>query len=177
MEPTTEEKLKMESEISSMNREFKYALENLKRIKADTAEMLATRDRITKEITEQDKALTQVINDISEQKLNWTMERQAQQDELSSHKSLAEEEITIRSAELDKQEKRINTVNEEVTAVRNETRQLELSLKRMNTELEAKQKEVERKQSELVNKENVFTTKRDEFKKNMVAIIKELENI
>ena len=172
----TESKLKLEGEILALKREYKYALENLNRVKVDTAEIISTKERITKEIGERNEDLNKILNEISEHKLTWALEQQGQMDEISIKKAEADK-ILERKGELDIQEEKIKKIASDNVEVRNETRRLELKIKEDQTALKVKERELEEERGQLEKEKIKIQKGQSDFKKKVSEVLKEVENL
>ena len=121
----TEEKLTMENDTARMKREYKYASENLLTIKADTNEIIATKERISREVVEKQAELLRVMDTNSAEKLTWASKQHDEMVIVERMKSDAEN-VLKRKAELNQQEEGIGKLIAEETEIRNEARRLEL---------------------------------------------------
>lgn len=142
MEPNLEEKIKIESDTFALRRDYKYALENVTRIKAETAEIINVKEKVTKEVSEKQQALTDLLNQLAQEKNDWAQFRHSQLLEIQDKESAAQN-ILNRKSELNAQEESIRKFTETNTQALNTNLQLELKLKGDQTALEVKQREID----------------------------------
>lgn len=167
----TEAKLKLESEIVSLKREHKYALENVSRVKLDTNELISTKERLNKEISDANYTLTKVLNDISDSKLAWAIEKQKEAEKITN-KNIEVQKILDKESELNKKEEEVKETEKKITGLRNENRQLELKLEKDNIALDVKRREIEDKNKDLEQEKKDFELKKDKFKKELSELVK-----
>lgn len=170
----TEIKIKIEAEILTLKRELKYITENLTWLKADTNEIIATKERVTLEISERNDELNKILNEISDEKLKWALERQAQMDELAEKNSQAEN-ILKRKAELNEQEEKIRQIELSDIEIRNETRRLELKNLADKTASEAILKQIEEDRNTLNEERTKNLQIQEDFKLKLSELIKSYE--
>lgn len=172
----TEEKLKIENEITALKREYKYALDNLTRVKSDTNDIIAVKDRVTGEIADRQTDLTKIINEISSEKLTWATKRHEELTDLEN-KQAEVQNILKRKAELSEQEETIRQLEANDIEIRNEMRRLELKLEADKTAIAAQKREVEeaiKKSNDLIE---VVQSEQEEFKKRVQKILKEVDKL
>lgn len=172
----TEEKIKIEAETALLKREYKYAMENLSRIKAETNEILTTRDRLAGELKASSEELNKVLLEISDAKLRWMSEKQAELD-LIADKNAQADNIIKRKAELNEQEEAIRKLEASDIEIRNETRRLELKLAGDKTALEHEKKELEEKQEQFNKTIADIESNRADFKKRVEKVLKEVDKL
>jgi len=171
-----EQNIKMESDTLNLKREYKYAVENLNRIKTDTSEAIATKERVTKEINERNEDLVKIIAEISDAKLNWALERQKQLDEIDEKNAQADN-VLKRKGELNEQEESIRKIETKNTEVLNETRRLELKVKQDQAIFETTKKEVEKDRIK-IDKEKIKLSKdKEDFKKKVEEVLKSVNEL
>lgn len=171
-----EQKLKIESEVLAIKRELKYATDSLSRVKTDTQDIINTKERVTKEIGERNKELVEVLNDISNAKLTWALERQEQMDSLSQKHKEADEIIKTKS-EIAVTLSEIKKVEEKNTDILNETRRLELKVKNDELLLKNREKELENGQKALEKREKTLENDKKEFKNKVLKVLEEAHNL
>lgn len=172
----TEQKLIIEGEIVSLKREHKYALDTLGRVKADTAEIIGVKERVTKEIEARQLELTKVLEDISQEKLKWAIDKQGQLDEIANMKSEAQN-VLNRKAELNKQEEDIRQIEAKNTDVLNETRRLELKLEGDKTALKVEKKEIQEEKTAIKTEKVELKKEIQSFKEKLVKVLEEANHI
>lgn len=170
---TTEEKLKIENETLSLKREYKHALENLTRVKADTNEIIATKERINKQINETNEELNKTLLDISSAKLNWMTEKEKDLQELAKKNSEADNIIKTKE-ELNIQMEQIRKIELNNIEVLNETRRLELKV-------EADSNTVKSRERQLIEDRKIFDEEKlkigndkEDFKNKVAKILNEI---
>ena len=173
---TTEEKLKIEKEITDSKRELKIVVSQLNDTKKETNDLINLKERNKNLIDEQNAYLKTVMNDISQLKLEWAQEKNKELEDLEN-KNKEVEEILNRKADLDKQEKAIKDLFQKNTDIINENRRLELKLVDDNTALNIKEREIEDKKTAFEDEKKAHTEKIDEIKLKAIEIIKEIKNI
>ncbi len=176
MAENIEEKIKIDNEIINLKREHKYAFENLNRLKSDTAEIISTKERITREIAERTEELNKVLLEISSAKLQWINERQAEIDKLAEKEAQAENVIK-RKAELNTQEETIRQIEAKNTDILNETRRLELKLKEKETELDVHEKNVLKLKKSAEEESQKSKEETRKFKMSILKLFKTVENL
>jgi len=172
----TEQSIQIEGEILNLKRELKYATENLARVKADTQDIIATKERVTREIGERNEDLTHILNEISDQKLKWALERQGQLDELNLKNSQAQN-VLNRKAELNKQEEAIRKLEASEVEARNEARRLEFKNEQTKVDFENREKQIKVLQGIVDEDRKKFEKEKEEFKNSVLKVIKTVENL
>lgn len=175
MEQNTEQKLRLENDITNLNRDRKHALESLTRVKVDVTDLLSLKEKITNEIELRHKELNDVLNDISGQKIAWAQERNEELKELENKQSEADN-VLKRKKELNEQEEKIRNIESETIKVRNETRELDFKLGQERTALEVKENEIKNWKKMLEQKEQETKKNKDVFKEKIVKILEEIHN-
>ena len=173
---TTEEKLKIEKEITDSKRELKIVVSQLNDTKKEANDLINLKERNKNLIDEQNAYLKTVMNDISQLKLEWAQEKNKELEDLEN-KNKEVEEILNRKADLDKQEKAIKDLFQKNTDIINENRRLELKLVDDNTALNIKEREIEDKKTAFEDEKKAHIEKIDEIKLKAIEIIKEIKNI
>lgn len=177
MEQThTETKLKLEADIAELKRQYKYALENLERVKGDTKDILDLKDRATAEIDARNEELTSLLNEISNEKLTWVVEKQSQIDKLEERESAAQN-ILNRKDELNAQEEEIRQIEARDTEIRNEARRLELKNESTALEFENREKQIKVLKGELEDKKKEFENDKKAFKDQVIKVLNQAETI
>jgi len=173
---TTEEKLKIETDITNAKRELIIVLSQLSDAKKEASDTTQLKARNVKLIDEQNEYLKTVMNDISTLKLEWAQEKAKELEDLEEeHKKV--KEILDRGVELDKQELAIKELFQKNTDIVNDNRRLELKLVDDNTALNVKERELEDAKKEFEIVKNEQDEKVNEIKSKILSILKEIENI
>lgn len=172
----TEQSIQIEGEILNLKRELKYATESLARVKADTQDVIATKERVTREISERNEDLTRILNEISDQKLKWALERQGQLDEIALKNSEAQN-VLNRKAELNQQEEKIRQIESNEIKARNEARQLEFKNEQTKVDFENREKQIKVLQGIVDEDRKKLEKDKEEFKQRVLKVIKTVENL
>jgi hypothetical protein len=172
----TEQKLRLENEVVSLKREYKHALENVSKVKEEVNELLSLKDRTSQEIDKKKLELDKVLEDISSEKLNWALERRNQLEEVAVKISEADNVIK-RKAELNKQEEEIRQIEARDTEIRNEARRLEFKNEQDRTNLQAEKRALDAREKEIEKSREVLEKDKENFKKRVLLVIKEVEKL
>lgn len=173
---TIEEKLKIEMDNTTLKREHKNLVALVAGIKSEYASTFSIVESNKKLIEEQSAYLTEIQNDISNAKLNWLSEREAQMSEITDMKSEAQN-VLNRKAELNEQEEKIRQIEANDIEVRNETRSLELKLAQDKKDIEVLERDlIENKKKHEIEKAKLLKDKKD-FKERVAEVLKEVEKI
>jgi len=165
------DRITIENDTFALKREYKHALEKLSSIKQETVELVDSNTKLEVSIKEKRDELTQITNDISKEKLDWTQHRHAELVEIDAKKDEIAS-ILKKDAELKKKEAEIDAKIQKNTTVLNENRQLELKLKGDTTALEVKNREVENNRATLAKEVQDFETKKVDFKTKLSELVK-----
>jgi len=173
---STEENLKLESETANLKREYKHALENLTRVKSDTNDIILIKERVTKEIVERNEDLTKIFNEISSEKLNWATKRHQELLDIENQKSEVQNVLNWK-ADLNKKEEELRKIEAETIEARNEERRLELKNKNTALEFDNREKQIKVLHEELCEKIEKFETDKVEFRKKVVKVLEEVNQL
>ena len=171
-----ENKIKLESEINSLKREYKYALENFNRVKSDTNDVLLVKERISKEISERNDDLTKILNEISNEKLLWSTKKHEELKEIENLKSEAQNVINWKT-DLNKKEEELRQIEATTIEARNEQRTLELKNKNTALEFENAQKVIKIQKKDLEDSMKKFENDKKQFKESVVNVIEEVNKL
>lgn len=175
MEPT-EQKINIENEITSLKRELKLVSAQLYNAKQELIDINSLKEKNNCIIEEQEVHLQDVLNEISDLKLKWVQEKSIQEEEIAKQFSDAQN-ILNRKAELNQQEELIRTIEAKNTESVNELRRLEIKLQNDGLILEAKKRELEEKQKTLEIQKEQNTKDKEEFKGQILKVLKQVEKI
>ena len=176
MGENTEQKIILENDIFGLKRQKKYALEDLAKLKAETAEVLAIRDKARAEYEDKQKDLTDIINRISEEKLEWANHRHAELAEIDEKKGEVKKILDTREA-LVLKEKELKEIEVKNTAIRNETRQLELKIDNEKKQIMAEKREIELIKLSVDKKEKELEDSKKVFKQKVEAVLLEIKSL
>lgn len=176
MTQITEENLKTESATLELKREYKYALENLARVKSDTNDILAIKDKARIEVDERNKDLTKVLNDIANAKLIWLQEQNEAWDKVSKKESEADN-IIKRKVELNKQEEEIRKIEANNILARDEARRIEFKNEQTATAFEVRENELKNHYKEIKRREDKLVSDHLNFKEQVVNVLSKVHEI
>ncbi len=166
----------MENDIFALKRDYKHALENLTKVKKETAEIITTKEKVTKDFEDKQIELTEVINQISQEKLDWATHRHQELEEIEKKNSEAGN-IIKRKGELNLQEETIRQIEAKNTEILNEIRRLELKVQEEKTDLASKEKEIEDSKKAVRAQQEETQKATKEFKSSIINLIKTVENL
>ena len=128
MADLTERKLKIESEILALLKQRKDTKTSLEILKEEQADVLVLKDKNVKDIEKQGELLLSAKNKVSDERLKWGIERDAEKAELKD-KKVEVDRILAKAVELDKQEAKIKEIFEKNADYIKEKRQVVLDIK------------------------------------------------
>lgn len=166
----TELKITLEKDVLELKRQYKYALENLERTKSDTNDVLAVKERVTKEINERNEELTKVLNDISNEKLTWALKKQSEIEEIEQ-KNLKAEQILKKESDLAIKEIELKKIKEETVDIRNEARRIELANKGEALKFDERDRDIVTAQKQLEADKDSFTTEKQLVKNSVSKLL------
>lgn len=172
----TEENIKIESDTFALKRDYKYALENVTAIKKEVAELMSIKDKLVEDIDTKQEELTKVINDISQEKLDWASFRHSELVELENKQSEANN-VLKRKAELNEQEETIRQIEAKNTDILNETRRLELKVKGDITSVESKENQLKIDITTFEEEKLKLIKDKENFKKRVEKVLKEVNEL
>lgn len=172
----TEEKLKMENDTANLKREYKYALENLAKVKSDTNDVLTIKENTLTLIGQKTNELNNLSIEISSLKLAWMQEKSREMEEISTKKSEADNVIK-RKAELNKQEEEIRKIEASDILARDEARRLEFKNEQTTTAFEVRENEIKNHYKEIERREKKLDKDISNFKLSVVKALEQVNNI
>lgn len=170
----SEENLKLENDTLNLKKEYKHALENLTRVKSDTNDILAIRDKATKDLKERNEEKLRIENEIASSKIAWIQQQSRDMDDLKDKQSEAQNVIN-RKAELNRQEEEIRKIEARDIEIRNEARQLEFKNIQENTALDVREREIKEEWIKIEKREKDMAKSMAIFKGKASEILKGLE--
>lgn len=171
-----EEKLKLEMDITALKREHKNLSVQVNAIKNEYASTFSIVEDNKKLIEEQRSYLSEIQNDISNAKLNWISEKEAQMEEVNDMKNAAQN-VLNRKGELNEQEERIRQLEASDIEVRNETRRLELKLEEEKKGIASREKELAEKNKKHEAEKAKLLQDKKGFKEKVTEVLKQIENL
>lgn len=176
MESENEKKLRIENETLNLKREYKYALENLARVKSDTSDILTIKDKSSAEINERNRELQRILDEIASAKLSWLQEQSKGMDELDKKNSEANN-VLKRKAELNRQEEDIRKIEASSLEARNEARTLEFKIEQEKTAIEVRENQIKNRENEIKRREEKLSKDIDNFKEQVVKSLEKVNSI
>lgn len=176
MESDNEKKLRLETEILALKRDYKYSLDNLARVKSDTSDVLSLKDKATKEISERHADLQKVLDEIAGAKLSWLQEHSKEMDELAQKNSEADN-IIKRKSELNRQEEDIRKLEASSIEARNEARTIEFRISQEKTAIEVRENQIKNRENEIKRREDKLSKDILDFKEQVVKSLEKVHSI
>lgn len=170
---TTETKLKIESEVNALKREYKSLHAQVAALKNDYTTLVEMNEKQKEFKDEQDAYLKEVLNDIAHAKVEWMHEKEAEYVKIAKEREEIAD-IVSRKSDLDKQEKKVTDIFDSNTKILNENKALKLELEATVTDIENQRKTIKAERSEVAKLEKALDNKVQEFKDRVQRIIKEL---
>lgn len=175
MEPQQiEEKLNLEKAIADLRREYKSIFSQLDSAKKEYNAIIGLNKDKEKILEDNKTYLKEVLEDISDAKTKWMLEKDEEMKKLADKISEAEN-VLKRKKELNEQEQKIRDIQQKDQDILNETRTLEFKLGQDKTALEVEKRQLEeqkKKHSDLTIKEE---QKRVNFKDKISSFLKECQ--
>lgn len=166
----------MENDTFAIQRDYKRALEALSKAKAETAEVLAIKEKVEKQIEERQTDLTHVINDIAQEKNDWAQFRHSELKEIEDKKSEVQNVLNWKS-DLNKKEEEIRKIEAGAIEARNEARTLEFKNGQAMTAVEVKEREVEEKRVEIRLREEKVLKDIEDFKNKVIGVLEKVNEL
>lgn len=166
----TEEKIMLENDTFALRRDYKRALEQLTATKAETAEILAILEKAKNEYEAKQEDLRKVVNDISQEKLDWAQHRHAELMEIENKMSEAQN-VLKRKAELNEQEQLLRDIEARTTEKLNEQKSLELQHQQAVKLLEAERKQFAEDKKNLADKKQKLEDNKKQFKLELTNFV------
>lgn len=172
MAENTAENILIENDTFALKREYKRALENLSNIKQETAETLSILEKAKREYEEKQEDLRKVVNDISQEKLDWATHRNGELVQIEEKMSEANNVIK-RKKELNEQEEVIRQLEQKNTDILNEIRRIKLEVKEKRLEIENQHKDLEKEKNKLKEEIAKFDDSKTNFNTSLVNLVKQ----
>lgn len=176
MGENTAEKLKIENDTFALKREYKYAMENLAKVKAETVDILTTRDKAFADYETKQTELTEILNRISDEKLAWSTHRHAELAEIEKQQEEVNKVLNQKDI-LEQKELDLLKKEADITNIRNEARAIELSNKQKETELESREKALQSQLDGIDILKKQIEDSKDEFKTKVVALLEQVQTL
>lgn len=169
-----EEKLKLERDIIEARHQYKIIFNQLQDTKKEYHAVLAAVESKAKFLEEQKSYLAEVLKDISNARLSWAIEKDAEWQKINDKMAEAENVIK-RKQELNIQEQLLRDIEQKTVEERNEQRQLELKNQQELKLLEAERKQIIEDRKKLLTSKNAFIKDKEHFKEELNNFIKECQ--
>lgn len=166
----------MENDTFAIQRDYKRALEALSKTKSETAEVIAIKEKVEGQIEVKQAELTQIINDIAQEKNDWAQFRHSELKEIEDKKAEVQSVLNWK-ADLNKKEEELRKIEADDIEIRNETRRLEFKNDQDKTALEVKEREIEGKRVELGLREEKVIKDIKNFKSDVIKILEKVSEI
>lgn len=173
---TIEDKLKLETEITALQRELKKYSSLVADVKGEYGEILTVLENNKKLISEQEVYYKNILNDIAQAKLQWVTERHNQMAEIDSKKKDIEG-ILAKEVELQTLENKIKLDTEKNTTILNETRRLELEIADKNLLIDARQRELVDLEKKILKEREVTVKIITDFKERAEKVFIEIKKL
>lgn len=166
----------MENDTFALQRDYKRALDTLSKAKSETADVIAAKEKVERQIEEKQGELTQVINDIAKEKNDWAQFRHAELKDIEDKKSEVQSVLNWKS-DLNKREEELRKSVAKETEIRDEARQLEFKNGQDKTALEVKEREIEGKRVEIGIREEKVIRDIGNFKNKVADVLDKVQEI
>jgi chromosome segregation ATPase len=176
MGENTAEKLKIENDTFALKREYKYALENLAKVKAETVDILNTRDKAFADYEAKQVELTEILNRISDEKLAWSTHRHAELVEIEKQQEEVNKVLNQKDSLL-KKEADLVQKEDDITSIRNEARAIEFKNKQKETELENRENALQEKLDEIEVLRNEVEVSKSDFKSKVANLLEQVQTL
>ena len=168
----TEEQIKTEQDTFALQRDYKYALRNLEKIKTETFEIISLKDKTNAELTEKRADLKQVMDDIAQEKVDWAQHRRKELEKLEE-KEKEIQTLLKKQSEVEKREQNTADLLRKNDDILQETKRLELKVNNEKVALEAKKRDFETTQKSFSDQITNFETEKKEVKSKLNSLIQQ----
>lgn len=165
-----EEKLKLERDTIQARSQYKAVYNQLQDIKKEYNTVLSAVESKTKLLEEQKSYLTEVLKDISEARLSWTIEKDTEWQKVNAKMSEAEN-VLKRKQELNEQEQKLRDIEQSTTDKLNEQRRLELKNKQEVTLLDVEKRQLIEDKKKVIAYGKKVEKDKDQFKEDLTNFI------
>lgn len=166
----------MENDTFAVQRDYKRALDNLSKTKLETAEVIAIKEKVQKQIEEKQAELTQVLNDIAQEKNDWAQFRHSELKEIEDKKSEVQNVLNWK-ADLNRKEEELRKIEAIDIEIRNEARRLEFKNEQDKTAFEVNEREIEGKCVEIGVREEKVKKDIEDFKNRVIEVLEQVKEI
>lgn len=175
-ENNTVEKLKLENDTYNLKREYKYALERLEKVKAETLEIVDVKEKAFTEYELVQQKLTDVLNTISDEKLKWATDRNLEIFSIEKRKKEVDAVLDLKQS-LDKKEEDLIKKEDKITLIRNEARAIELKNKQKETELIARENNIDEQLKQIENIKLSIQKEKEDFKTSVSKLLDKVKTL
>lgn len=170
-----EEKLKIETEMTSLRKELKNLSAQVVGAKNEYNGIVTLTETNKKSLEENKEYLQVVLNDIAAAKVAWLQEKNTEILALEEKESAAQN-ILNRKAELNTQEESIRQETTKNTQTLADTRALEFKLEQDKTAIEVKENALKEKEKEVEEKNKKNESTRQLFKESVLKLLESAQN-
>ncbi len=167
-----EEKLNIEKDILDLKRQYKLVFHQTQEAKSEYNSIVDSIDKNKKVLEDQKTYLAEVLNDISNAKLSWAIEKDAEWQKINTKLSEAENVIK-RKKELNEQEQVLRDIEQRTTEKLNEERALALKNEGERTSLIAERRADTERDQEFKAEQEKFIKDKEQFKEGVSSFVKQ----
>lgn len=170
MVENTEQKLNIEKQILDLKRELKVVTSQVDDEKREYHSIRTSIEKNKSVLEDQKKYLAEVLNDISNAKLSWALEKDAEMQKIDAKMNEAKK-IIEREKLIDEKEKKLISIQNKTTDDLNEMRRIELKVEAEKTAILAIQREIDRKEEDMNKKSVEVENTMQNFKNKLKDLI------
>lgn len=164
-------KLRLEKEILELKRQYKVAFHQTEEAKAEYNSIINSTNKNKTLLEEYKKDLTTVLNDISNARLGWAIEKDNEWQKVAN-KITEAENVIKRENRLNEKEVELKQIQSDTVDARNEQRQLELKNEAEKNLNEDVKKQLQVKVSEFDKEKESFLKEKLSFKEEVSNFVK-----
>lgn len=172
----TDENLNVKADLARNTKELKDLLAQLDIAKREKTSLDVAIESNKVVIAEQKAVLTDTMNAIAAQKVEWGQDKAQQEREIASKKSEVDA-VLARSSQLDEKEASTNKEMEDIKKVRAEVDAIRFETEQTKTAVEVAGKAIEEAKKAIADKEADLDRKIERFKEGVSQTIASLSNI
>ena len=168
----TEEKLRLEKQMIDLRRDVKTWVFNLEEAKREYNSVVAVKDKVEAQIKEQKDYLVQVLGEISDAKVKWAVEKDAEWQKIDGKLSEAEN-VLKRKKELNEQEQTLRDIQQKTEETYNKNLTLEDKLKMDKVAIDTVKEQIATDKKKFEGVQKAHESKNEFFKQNIKRICDE----
>lgn len=169
---STEEKLMIEKQIADLRRDFKHISAQVDDKKKEYHYIVDSIKTNSELLEDKKKELSDVLKDISNSKLTWAIERDAELRKLEEKSAYADSVIKKESS-IDEKKREVALIQQKTVEELNEIRRVKLESEAVNTATKALERDLERRELSLKEREEKIEKERKSFKEHITKLITE----